>query len=308
MNSEPVISILFGFSANYAQHAAACIASIIRNTTSPLEIVTTTVGDPEAFAAKLRASFAHETRVQLDVRQFTPPESDTGFPLPYYITGEAYIRFWVPDLFPTRTRVLYMDPDTIAVGSLEPLWATDLQGKTVGAVEIPGSTRPRDHGMKPGSLYFNSGILLIDLDRWRSQNYTRRLLDFLRDHPESAYDADQDILNLVLAEDWLPLDYTWNAINPFFRPSHDLGLSQQEIERVTSQARIIHYNGISKPWVYMDNHPRQRDYFENLARTEWRDWRPADQTFLNTWIKRAMPFVPDWARKTAKSLLGRAGQ
>ena len=305
MTNAPPISILFAYSANYAQHGAACLASVVRNTTSPLEIVVATTGEPEAFAAKLRASFAAEPRVTLDVRHFRPP-ADAEFPLPYYMTPETYIRFWAQDLFPNRSRVLYMDPDTVAVGSLEPLWEMDLRGNTIGAVAIPNSSRPAQHGMPPGSLYFNAGVLLIDLDRWRSEDYTRRCLDYLRAHPESAYDADQDILNLVLFGDWLPLDFTWNATNPFFRPSHDLGLSQQVIDRVCSEARIIHYNGISKPWVYLDNHPRQRDYFDNLARTEWRDWRPSDRTLINVVIKHARPFAPTWARKQVKSLVHRA--
>lgn len=302
MTSEPVISILFAYSANYAQHGAACIASIIRNTTARLEIVVATAGDPAEFAHKLRDSFKDEKRLDLTVRRFDPPPTE-AFPTPYYITKEAYIRFWAQDLFPDRSRVLYLDSDIIVVGPLEELWTMDLQGKALGAVEIPNSSRPAEHGMPPGSLYFNSGVLLMDLDRWRAQDYTRRCLEYLRDNPEKAHDADQDILNLVLIDDWLPLDYKWNAINPFFRPSHDLGLSQQVIDRVKSEARIIHYNGISKPWVYLDNHPRQRDYFDNLSQTNWRDWRPADRTLLNRCIKHAAPFVPDLARKLLKSML-----
>ncbi len=303
MTEAPPISILFAYSANYAQHGAACIASILRNTTSKLEIVVATTGDPEAFAPKLHESFKNEQRLHLDVRKFEVPPA--AFPTPYYITKEAYIRFWAQDLFPTRSRVLYMDSDIIVTGSLEELWAMDLQGKTLGAVEIPNSSRPAEHGMPAGSLYFNSGVLLIDLDAWRAADYTRRCVDYLRDNPEKAHDADQDILNLVLIGDWLPLDYKWNAINPFFRPSHDLGLSPQVIDRVRSEARIIHYNGISKPWVYLDNHPRQRDYFDNLSRTAWRDWKPADRTLVNICIKHAMPFVPDGVRKQVKSLIGR---
>ena len=304
MTDEPVISILFAYSANYAQHGAACIASVIRHTTSPLEIVVATTGDPEIFAPKLRESFKDEKRLDLKFLHFEPPPS-AAFPTPYYITKEAYIRFWAQDLFPDRSRVLYMDSDIIVAGPLEELWTTDLQGKTIGAVEIPNSSRPQQHGMPAGSLYFNSGVLLIDLDAWRRGDYTNRCVEFLRLHPEKAHDADQDILNLVLIGDWLPLDYKWNAINPFFRPSHELGLPQQVIERVRSEVRIIHYNGSSKPWVYLDNHPRQRDYFENLSRTAWRDWRPADRTFVNMCIKGATPFVPVWARKQVKSLISR---
>lgn len=306
MAHEELISVLFAFDRKYAQHAAACIASLLRNTSSPIEIVIASTEDPEVFAPRLRASFSGHHRLTLRFVHFTVP-TDTWFPTPYTLTKDAYLRLWAHELFPGRSRVLYLDPDTVVTGSLEPLWRTDLEGKAVGAVPIPNSIRPSQHGMPPGSLFFNSGVLLMDLDAWQERGYCERCLDFLQRHPERAIDADQDILNLCLADDWLPLDYTWNAINPFFRPSHDLGLSQRTIKRVRSEARIIHYNGGSKPWVYLDNHPRQKDYFVNLAHTAWRDWRPSDRTFINICRKHAMPFTPRWLRQGVK-LAARAAQ
>ncbi len=182
MTELPVISILFAYSANYAQHGAACIASILRNTTSNLEVIVATTGDPEAFAPKLRESFKDEKRLDLRVIRFEIPPA--AFPTPYYITKEAYIRFWAPDLFPNRSRVLYMDSDIIVAGPLDELWSMDLQGRALGAVEIPNSSRPAEHGMPPGSLYFNSGVLLFDLDAWRARDYTNRCIQYLSKYPE----------------------------------------------------------------------------------------------------------------------------
>jgi lipopolysaccharide biosynthesis glycosyltransferase len=159
--------------------------------------------------------------------------------------------------------------------------------------------------MPPGSLFFNSGVLLIDLVAWRRKDYCGKCLDLVRSHPERAIDADQDILNLCLAGDWLSLDYKWNVINPFFRPSHDLGLSSKQISRICAEAAIIHYNGGAKPWMYLDNHPRQSDYFHNLAKTDWRDYRPSDKTPLNICRKAMMPYVPLWARGAIKQTMRR---
>ncbi|MDT7950512.1 MAG: glycosyltransferase family 8 protein [Acetobacteraceae bacterium] len=301
--TEP-ISILFAFNKAYAQHAAACLASLIRHSSSPLEVVIASTEDPERFAPRFRSSFGGETRVSLRFERLGVP-SDTSFPTPYTLTTDAYLRLWADVLFPDRARVLYLDPDTVAVGSIEPLWRTDLEGNTVGAVPIPNSVRPAQHGMPPGSLFFNSGVLLIDLEAWRAEEYCRRCLDFIQKYPERAIDADQDILNLVLAGDWLPLDYKWNVINPFFRPSYDMGMTEAERRAVCDDAVIIHYNGGAKPWVYLDNHPRQQDYFDNLARTDWRDYRPADRTPLNMCRKALLPFVPPQLRSAIKSAVDR---
>ena len=45
-----------------------------------------------------------------------------------------WYRIFLPELLPDVDRVLYLDVDTLAVDSLEPLWATDLGDAPGGAV------------------------------------------------------------------------------------------------------------------------------------------------------------------------------
>jgi lipopolysaccharide biosynthesis glycosyltransferase len=301
MSTTP-ISILYAFNNAYAQHGAASLASLIRHSTSPLDVLIVSTEDTAQFADRFRRSFDHETRVSMRFKQLAVP---ADFPIPAVLTADAYLRLWADELFEGRSKVIYIDPDTVAVGSIEPLWETDLQGKTVAAVAIPNSSRPREHGMPEGSLFFNSGMMVMDLDAWKAKDYRQRCIDYLRQFPERALDADQDILNLVLIGDWLPLDYKWNVINPFFRPFHDLGMSDAERRRVCEDAVIIHFNGGAKPWVYLDNHPRQQAYFESLELTDWRDFRPADRTPLNICRKMLMPYVPPQLRVAVKALMGK---
>lgn len=301
MSTTP-ISVLYAFNNAYAQHAAASLASLIRHSTSPLDVLIVSTEDPALFQERFERSFASEARVSLRFKQLTVPPD---FPIPTVLSADAYLRLWADELFAGRSRAIYIDPDTVAVGSIEPLWQTDLQGMTIGAVAIPNSSRPREHGMPTGSLFFNSGMMVMDLEAWKAKDYRQRCIDYLRQYPERALDADQDILNLVLIGDWLPLDYKWNVINPFFRPFHDLGMSDAERKRVCDDAVIIHFNGGAKPWVYLDNHPRQQAYFDNLARTDWRDYRPADRTLLNVCRKKLMPYVPQQLRSALKTVLAK---
>ena len=300
--SKTPISILYAFNNAYAQHGAASLASLIRHSTSRLDVLIVSTEDTAQFADRFHRSFDSEKRVSLRFKQFDVP---ADFPIPAVLTADAYLRLWADELFEGRSKVIYLDPDTVAVGSIEPLWQTDLQGKTVGAVAIPNSSRPREHSMPEGSLFFNSGMMVMDLDAWKARNYRQRCIDYLRLYPERALDADQDILNLVLIGDWLPLDYKWNVINPFFRPFHDLGMSDADRRRVCDEAVIIHFNGGAKPWVYLDNHPRQQAYFENLKLTDWRDFRPADRTPLNICRKSLTPYVPPQLRAVVKALVGK---
>ena len=295
------ISVLMAFNAEYAPHGAACMASLLRNSQASFDFVIASSGSTLPFADRIRRSFAGNDRVTIEFRTLEMP-CDTHFPLPYTLTLETYLRFWISELLPGRARALYLDPDTIVTGDIDALWQTDLQGNVLAAVPIPNSTRPQTHGMATGSLFFNAGVLLFDLDAWRERNYRDRCLAYLRAHPERAIDGDQDILNLCTAGDWLPLPYEWNVINPFYRMPDQLGLTAAELERVRRHARIVHFNGRNKPWRYLDDHPRKADYLQNLAQTDWRDWHPPDFTVLNRVRKHLAPYLPSWAKRNSRAV------
>jgi len=300
------ISVLLTPNGRYAQHAAACMASLLRQSEARFDFVIASSENPAGFADRIRRSFAGNSRVSIEFRHFQVP-ADTHFPIVNNLSLDAYLRFWVHELLPGRSRAIYLDPDIIAIGPVDELWNTDLQGKVLGAVPIPNSIRVQQHGMPPGSKFFNSGVLLLDLEAWAARHYRDRCLEYLRQYPERALDADQDILNLVLIGDWLALDYKWNLINPFYRQSQalDLGMPQREVAAILADARMVHFNGSHKPWFYLDNHPRQRDYFRSLAETDWRDWRPADRTPINMVRKRLSRVLPPWMKNAGKVLLKR---
>ncbi|MBV8913622.1 MAG: glycosyltransferase family 8 protein [Acetobacteraceae bacterium] len=302
------ITFLLTPNGKYAQHAAALVASLLEHSQAPLEIMIAATEDPESFADRFRRSFGANERISLAFKQFRLPP-DVNFPTTDKLSTEMYIRFWAHELLPGRSRVIYLDSDIIAIGGVDELWHTDLGGKALAAVPIPNSIRIEQHGLPPGSQYFNSGVLLMDLDAWRARGYCARCLEFIRNHPDRAFDPDQDALNLVLIGDWLALPYKWNVINPFYRPSIslDLKMSKEEIAGVLADARFVHFNSSHKPWVYLDNHPKQGEYMRYLRQTDWRDWQPPDRTPVNMVRKQLSRVLPPWVKQAGKALLKRAG-
>ncbi len=63
------------------------------------------------------------------------------------------------------------------------------------AVTIPGSTRCAAYGIPERFGYFQSGVLLINLKRWREERIFDRLQDYVAHNAEKIVDADQDVLN-----------------------------------------------------------------------------------------------------------------
>src|SRR5436309_726723 len=90
------VSVLFAFDANYAQHGAACIASLLRHSTSKLDVVIASSEDPGEFAPRFWRSFGGNPRISLEFRQLEVP-ADTVFPTPSKLTLETYLRFWVDE-------------------------------------------------------------------------------------------------------------------------------------------------------------------------------------------------------------------
>src|SRR4051812_10984786 len=53
----------------------------------------------------------------------------------------------------------------------------------------------------------------------------------------------------------------------------------------------------------MDNHPRRRDYFEALARTDWRNWRPPDRTVPNMFRKAVSRALPTSVKNAGRAFM-----
>ena len=130
-----------------------------------------------------------------------------GFATADHISKMTYARFLIPEIFPKSvSKVLYLDTDLLALANLEPLWETNLEGAVVGAVldtldaKIKGNMAGLEYAPRVGS-YFDAGVLLIDVDRWREEGVSSRALEYLARNPCSPY-SDQDALNVVCDGRW----------------------------------------------------------------------------------------------------------
>ena len=80
-----------------------------------------------------------------------------------------YYRLLAPHLLPGHVhRILYLDPDTLVINPLRPLWDMDLNGNLFAAAAHTGKTELANsiNQLRLGTdhNYFNSGVLLMDLD------------------------------------------------------------------------------------------------------------------------------------------------
>jgi lipopolysaccharide biosynthesis glycosyltransferase len=297
MMRPATIPTLFCINSRYAKHAAVCIVSLLENNpTSFFDLVVVSTGDLGGEALKLRRSLSAYSNCALKTICFSPRDSII-LPVRAHYSIDNYTRLWVSEFFSESVeKVLYLDSDMVVTGDIGAMWRAELGDAILGAVTIPGSTRCPAFGIPEQYGYFNSGVLIMDLARWRQEEIFPRLIDYLVANTEKIVDADQDVLNACLYDRRLPLPYVYNAISPFYFDQHPMGMPKSEIAAVRDHARIVHFNGASKPWSYMCRHPRRADYWRYLAHTEWREDGPEDRNLTN-WAKKTFgPMLPDALR------------
>jgi lipopolysaccharide biosynthesis glycosyltransferase len=110
--------------------------------------------------------------------------------------------------------------------------------------------------------YFNSGVLVMNLDRIRQKhNLPDEVIAFYERYSFWAQCVDQDFLNVVFKDDVFFIDERFNR---FF------ATSPKELSDDIEEA-VVHFAGIVKPWIFPENLPKYRFYWETLARSEWND-------------------------------------
>jgi lipopolysaccharide biosynthesis glycosyltransferase len=195
------------------------------------------------------------------------PDSDPCLPVGAWYSGAIYGRMTIPDVLEDEPRVLYMDVDILVLADLRPLLTRDLDGHPIGAARDPisplighGPGMPgwKALGLRRGSAYFNSGVMLLDLARIRGLRLFQRAREFLVEHPDKVHFFDQDALNYAADGDWHRIESRWNtfAMSPrgpeYVHPAEDVNPLAGLIEDEKSAA-VIHFAGHKKPW--QDNYP-----------------------------------------------------
>jgi lipopolysaccharide biosynthesis glycosyltransferase len=199
----------------------------------------------------------------------------------------TFARFLIPKIFLDAAKVLYLDPDILVLDDLEVLWETDLEGAVLGAVEdhidaLLKIGEPRLNEVPRVQSYFNAGVLLINVARWREDRISERALEYLNKHPRSPY-ADQDALNVACDGVWKKLDGRWNFHDHHF---------EKKLSEMTERPGIVHFVTNLKPWKPSSNSPNYAFYDSFRSRTSFaRTTRDKlSSAFEGTWFrfKRAL--------------------
>lgn len=203
--------IAFGVDTDYVKYAGIVMTSIAaENAGEEIGFHLVCDGIAEEDIERLQEFRAAFPRTDVYIYDARAALDDLPFPhgIPHErINCSVFTRILMPELVPQElTRILYLDADTLCVGRLAGLYAHDLGTAPLAAArEGDGARKAQRIGMR-GTDYFNAGVMLLDLARWRSMQLTARVLDAWRTHGASFPLLEQDALNSVLDGDFAVLE------------------------------------------------------------------------------------------------------
>ena len=266
---------------NYTLQAQVLFGSIIKTHTCEVHLII--FGNSWKPRDLKRITLMQTDMASVEVRsvdsaQFSNVNLTRGFPLAtaYNVLAPEY-------LLQNEARAIYMDADMVVMEDLTSLWEYQLD-TAVGAVldahivwmSSPSMWRPwREEEVDPMTPYLNTGLMLIDLERWRKENLTGRTLEYLEKYTLPC--VDQDALNFALNGAFDQLHPRYNSM-PYhllkmFRYVDAVDPDQRIGEAITNPAVVhFHRSFFGKPWTYFSTHPGTK-MWRTLASDVHPRWR-----------------------------------
>ncbi|MBJ7540057.1 glycosyltransferase family 8 protein [Marinomonas transparens] len=267
-----MISIVLCSDENYAPYSATVMVSSLVNTAAPEDFIFylltpgLTDGSKDKLQTAVESYGAQLEIISIEVSNFISLNIDLG----RFGIG-ALLRLYMHRYLPEITKkVIYLDCDLLVLGDLAELWGKNLNGLTLGAITdlcSPSVFKGRQKN------YFNSGVLLIDLIKWKNDEIGEKALTYLDKNLEKSKYPDQDALNSVLKGECLPIDLSWNfqpTSYAAYEKNYDY-LENRRYELYTSiqKPNIVHFIGSVKPWSPDCVHPLQKLFIKFSEETPW---------------------------------------
>ncbi len=274
-NEQKHIPVFLIADNNYAPFVATTMASILKNTKSFIEFYVINNGISEKNKQKIaneKKWFKNFSLIFVNIDNKLLNKLNEKNAQKSIWPKIVYAKFFIPEFDVSKKikKAIYLDCDIIVKKDIKSLYDIDLENYIIGAVtedliynnkiyklehynsyrkkeikNIKKITNNKQH------IYFNSGVMLIDMEKWRKEKITEKAVKIAS--IIKNYFPDQTVLNAVLSGKTKVLDSKYNELMHKFElyGKHvDMDISKY-IRENYPKAVIIHYAG-KKPWNSMN--------------------------------------------------------
>lgn len=274
MNNR-VINIACSADENFAESLLVMLTSLQMNTSAVCDVYILDGG----LSAKTQ-EFINTLFLNSNLRIKIVPVSDECLPKDLKVSKDipisSYYRLLLPDLLCMEIKkIIYLDSDLLVEGDIEELWNIPLDEYSVMAVpemsnlarfvsSSKGLLAYKELGIPENNKYFNAGVLVINLGKWRDDHISERIFNYLDEYSDYVLWHDQDGLNSILWNKWKELPSEWNVMTALFIPESVYPHLKEEIsyKYILNNIKILHYtNSKDKPWKSSCRHPLKERYY-----------------------------------------------
>lgn len=179
-----------------------------------------------------------------------------------YWSVSMYYRIFIPMIMQKYKRVLYCDSDVVTSGPLKEFFEIDFEDKEILAVidtvsPVVDLFKERYEHLKNElqlsnpQNYFNSGIIMFNIEQIDLQNYMENLHRVLE--VKTLLFPDQDILNMIFEGKVKLVSCRWNyqyGVTIFNKNYENIiyGDYKKDFLQARKYPVIIHYTSSRKPW------------------------------------------------------------
>ncbi len=189
------------------------------------------------------------------------------------VPNATFYRLLLPEILPKQfKKAIYMDCDVAVNASLEKLWEIDIENNYILAarnafshtISHPksGLLNWRELGFSADDKKFAAGVVVLNLEKWRSDDMCSKALDYLAHNQQYIRWHDSDVMHAIVKHQWGEVDFKWN----FYKERVS---SPEEVKN----AFIVHFMSKSKPWIAIEKTHESNLFFHYLAMTDWSSFR-----------------------------------
>ena len=265
-----MLNFVYCLDSNYNTQCICSIYSLLENVDEKIKI--TLIHQDKSTMCEIPSSILNhpyleviEVRDKISLLKEYPMIGGT------HVSEATYYRLNIDSYFKeNEDYIIYLDCDVICIKNPLPLIKKTINNIEQSNKVLAAMTEHElvDHGISnlkmKSNKYFNAGVLIINIDMWKQEQITQKLLLKLEQIKKEIVFWDQDVLNAHFDGSFIELNENLN---------HQVKMEDKSKEEIKNTDGIVflHYSGKFKPWTVRGAYNSDSQYFQKIYRTLYAD-------------------------------------
>lgn len=276
--TKETVRIVFITDNKYAMPTGVAIQSIIDNKKSATEIEINIIANEVSLSNLKKLRSITGKNVSINIIEIDNKYKQLGIQHEY-VSKAALLKFELPKIFNNYDKILYLDSDVLVLDDLTQLYETNFENKYAGVCKDLLATKFYKDPLEIGlNTYFNSGVMLLNLEKMRQDNICEKLL-WAKDHDRRKKYMDQDAFNIV-----------FNGNVEYLNPQFNYMTMEELFYKKAFISKFYNIDNIQKPVILHLTYKKPWDFIGVPGERLWIKYLKKS-AFRTEQLKRKLKFI-----------------